>query len=403
MMASVAVLMACVAPDAPLEEVADVVTETLVTTSDEAHDGDGLPSLSGDVLEGMSLKDMVAALFVVHHPGSAVDAYTEFYERVPVSGFLLLGSNLAASEASNIEFVASLNALGQVPLLLAIDQEGPPVSRLSTDSLPGHFAAGRGDPAETKDIFYARNGLVRNLGANLNFGLVADVSPGPHSYIHRRTFGTDFSNVSDHVGSAAAGRVPGVAQTLKHFPGHGMTAADTHVTIPRVSMSKSEWQTTHAVPFRTGISQGADAVMLSHVVVVDVDDQPASLSQTWVEVLRNDWGFEGLIVTDDLAMLSASGEAEFADPVLNAIRAIRAGVDLIVHTDFGPVSGDGSRYEAVVMGIVEAVESGEIDFVTVYQAAQRVVAFRLLLSDLSDEGDANDVINYRGEDCTDRC
>jgi beta-N-acetylhexosaminidase len=168
-------------------------------------------------------------------------------------------------------------------------------------------------------------------------------------------------------------------------------------------MSKSEWQTTHAVPFRTGISQGADAVMLSHVVVVDVDDQPASLSQTWVEVLRNDWGFEGLIVTDDLAMLSASGEAEFADPVLNAIRAIRAGVDLIVHTDFGPVSGDGSRYEAVVMGIVEAVESGEIDFVTVYQAAQRVVAFRLLLSDLSDEGDANDVINYRGEDCTDRC
>lgn len=330
-------------------------------------------------VSAMSLEEKVAALFVVFHPGTETDVFEEFYDRLPVSGFLLLRSNLPGPIADDAEFVASLSGLSDLPLLFTVDQEGPPITRIRPDDLPGHRELGQGDPRGTRDVFAARNQLVADIGANVNFGIVADVSSGPDSYIDNRTFGSDAKNVAAHVYHAVGGRAPGVAQTLKHFPGHGMTTDDSHIVIPRVSMDVDDWLADHGRPFRVGIRQGAELVMMSHLVVVNVDDQPASLSPFWVDFLRDQWGFDGVIVTDDLAMLQASGEEEFADPVENAVRALNAGVDLIVHTDFGPPDQEFSRYDDLIPALIDRIRAGDVPLSVIDEALTRVVTLRLLL------------------------
>ena len=330
-------------------------------------------------VSAMSLEEKVAALFVVFHPETETEVFEDFYARLPVSGFLLLRSNLPGPIADDADFVASLAGMSDLPLLFAVDQEGPPITRIRPDDLPGHRELGQGDPRDTRDVFSARNQLVADIGANVNFGIVADVSSGPDSYIDNRTFGSDAKLVAAHVFHAVGGGAPGVAQTLKHFPGHGMTTDDSHVVIPRVSMELDDWLADHGRPFRVGIGQGVELVMMSHLVVVNVDDQPASLSPFWVDFLRDQWGFGGVIVTDDLAMLQASGEEEFADPVENAVRALNAGVDLIVHTDFGPPHQDFSRYDDLIPALIDRVVAGDVPLSVIDEALTRVVTLRLLL------------------------
>jgi beta-N-acetylhexosaminidase len=330
-------------------------------------------------VSAMSLEEKVAGLFVLFHPDTEIEGVEEFYDRLPVSGFLLLRSNLPGPLADDAEFVASLSRMSELPLLLAVDQEGPPITRIRPDELPGHQELGQGDPRDTRGVFTSRNQLVADIGANVNFGIVADVSSGPDSYIDNRTFGSDAKKVAAHVFHAVDGRAPGVAQTLKHFPGHGMTTDDSHVVIPRVSIDLDEWRINHGRPFRVGIGQGVELVMMSHLVVQNIDDQPASLSPFWVSFLRDEWGFDGVIVTDDLAMLQASGEEEFADPADNVIRALNAGVDLIVHTDFGPPDQELSRYDDLIPEVIDRVMSGEVTIDTIDAALTRVIALRLLL------------------------
>jgi len=332
-----------------------------------------------DYIQGLTIGEKIAGLFVVFHPGVSIDEFREFHDRVPVAGFLLLRSNLPGPIDDDSVLVGRLAQLGHPALILAVDQEGGPITRIRPDELPGHADLGQQDPQVTREVFTERNDLVASLGANVNFGIVADVSSGPDSYIDSRSFGQDYQTVARHVYQAVLGRAPGVAQVIKHFPGHGMTVEDSHVVVPRVDMSMEQWERTHSIPFRAGVLARADMVMMSHVVVSSVSDEPASLSKFWVDILREEWGFDGVIVTDDLAMLAASGEEEFADSAANVVRALQAGVDLIVHTDFGPPGQERSRYDSLIESLVEAVEQGELDEATVDRALTRVVALRLHL------------------------
>jgi beta-N-acetylhexosaminidase len=334
-------------------------------------------------VRAMSMEEKVAGLFVLFHPGVEIEVVEEFYERLPVSGFLLLRSNLPGPPRDDADFVTALSGLSDLPLLLALDQEGSPITRIRSDDLPGHRELGQGDPRDTRAVFHARNQLVADLGANVNFGIVADVSSGPESYINNRAFGSDAKMVAAHVFHAVGGRAPGVAQTLKHFPGHGMTLDDSHVVIPRVSIDLDTWLAEHGRPFRVGIGQGVELVMMSHLVVSNIDGHPASLSPFWVGYLRDQWGFDGVVVTDDLAMLQASGEEEFADPVDNVIRALNAGVDLIVHTDFGPPDQEFSRYDDLIPAVIDRVLAGEVSSETIDEALTRVITLRLLLRGVS--------------------
>lgn len=345
--------------------------------------GPAIDPRAKDLRSTWTLEHKVASLFVVYVPGQDSNLLRQVLDEVPVGGFLLLASNLPGPIESDVSFANDLLELANPPLLISVDQEGGPVRRIFSDGLPAARELGEGPVELTRETFLARNTLVKQLGANVNFGVVADVSSGPDSFIDSRSFGTNPAEVARHVRAALQGSIPGVASTLKHFPGHGMTTEDSHLVVPRVEVNPKNWVVTHGLPFFLGVQERPDMVMLSHLVVAPVDTQPASLSRVWVDILRNDLGFSGVVVTDDLAMLEASGEEAFADPVANAVAALTAGADLLIHTDFGPAEDGSSHYRSLIAGVAAAVRAGAIDEATVDSAVDRVLTLRFSLGGVS--------------------
>src|SRR5690606_5636003 len=142
---------------------------------------------------------------------------------------------------------------------------------------------------------------------DVNFGIVADVTADRGSFIFDRVLGTGVASAAPRVAAAVAGEQGVVGSTLKHFPGHGAVAGDSHVSVPTTGMSYDEWRATQAPPFEAGIDAGAEFVMLGHLRYTAIDAVPASLSAEWNRILRNELGFDGVIVTDDMSMLERSG------------------------------------------------------------------------------------------------
>jgi len=167
-----------------------------------------------------------------------------------------------------------------------------------------------------------------------------------------------------------------VASTLKHFPGHGAAPGDSHQLIPSTGKSLDEWRRTDAVPFEAGIDAGARLLMFGHLSYTAVDQKPASLSQRWHEIARDDLGFNGVIVTDDLGMLISTGIPEYADPVANAVAAVAAGSDLVLMV----AHSTPQTAAQITGGIAEAVEQGSLPDDRLQDAAERVMTLRLELA-----------------------
>jgi beta-N-acetylhexosaminidase len=328
----------------------------------------------------MTVREKVAGLVVASLSGNDPQAYRSFAKEYPVAGFLLLGSTLNQSLNGTKAFAAEVQRDREFPLLLAVDQEGGVVSRLPGDSFPAPRDLGKESPSTTTDTFLSRQKLVREAGLNVNLGLVADVSPGSTAYIHNRSFGDDPDRVSDHVVAALGGSVPRVAQTLKHFPGHGLVFEDSHKEIPATSLRLKKWRSTHATPFIAGISQGVELVMMAHIRVLSVSKDPASLSNDWVDILRNELGYQGVIITDDLAMLASSGEERYQDPANTAVDALIAGNDLIMVVVHPREAPSYPTYARIIDALELAVISGVVSEDQVDDSLMRVLTLRQSLA-----------------------
>ena len=289
-----------------------------------------------------------------------------------IAGFILMGANIPADESALRAVTGSLTVDPTLPPLLAIDQEGGDVSRLPWDDFSAAPTLKDADPGAAADAFAARASLVARAGASVNFGIVADVTPDPGMFIYRRALGTDPAASADRVVAAVHGEGARVASTLKHFPGHGAAPGDSHIGIPSTDMSMQEWSRTQAPPFVAGIDAGAPLLMFGHLSYTTVDDAPASLSSEWHRVAREELGFDGVAVTDDLGMLQASGLPEYADPVANGVAALAAGNDLLLTVLYS----DAGSAERLVEGIVAAVERGEVSLERLTEASERVTALR---------------------------
>jgi beta-N-acetylhexosaminidase len=182
------------------------------------------------------------------------------------------------------------------------------------------------------------------------------------------------------VRAAVEARVPGVAQTIKHFPGHGMVFADTHKVVPSVEMPFDQWRSTHGEPFVAGIAAGADLVMMAHIRVTTVSQDPASLSDDWIGILRNDLGFDGVIITDDLRMLKRSGEEAYQDPATVMVQALVAGNDLLMWAVDPASDPDYGTYDLILDALVQAVESGLVSEEQVDASLERVLRLRIMLA-----------------------
>lgn len=322
-------------------------------------------------LDAMTLEQKIASLLMVHVAGTGPGPMRGTIDATGVAGVIFMGDNVASPEQLAATS-AALSADPGLPVLTAIDQEGGVVRRLP-DSGPGASTLRTQDPAATQAAFQARAALVASAGVRINFGIVADVTGDRRSFIFSRTLGDDAGSASARVAAAVAGEKGTVFSTLKHFPGHGSVAGDSHSSVPTTGMGLDEWRATQAGPFQAGIDAGAEFVMLGHLRYSAVDAAPATLSATWVGILRDELGFDGVIVTDDMNMLEDSGEAAYADAGANAVAAIGAGVTLLLYVQGVDIGG-------VVAAVAAAVRDGRIPLSVIDDAAGRLLELRREMS-----------------------
>ena len=350
----------------------------------EAATVDPLESYVAARLDAMTLEQKIASLLMVHVAGIDPAPIRGTIDATGVAGVIYMGDNVASAEQLAAT-TAALSADAGLPVLTAIDQEGGVVRRLP-DGGPGASALRTQDPSATLAAFQERAALVASAGVSINFGIVADVTGDRRSFIYSRTLGNDAESASPRVSAAVEGELGTVLSTLKHFPGHGSVAGDSHSSVPTTDMSLDEWRATQGPPFQAGIDAGAEFVMLGHLRYAAVDAAPATLSAVWVGILRDEMGFDGIIVTDDMNMLEDSGEEAYADPGANAVLAVAAGVDLLLY-----VQGVDVAY--VVASIAAAVNDGRIPMATIDDAAGRLLELRRARSGLTGP------FLHCGEDC----
>ncbi|TFB18222.1 glycoside hydrolase family 3 protein [Microbacterium sp. 3H14] len=317
-----------------------------------------------------------ASTVVMGHMAGTDPAMLRAYMESGLGGFILMGANIPATEGELQSLTTALTVDPELPPLIAVDQEGGIVSRLHGDDYPASSSLKHLPVAETTSAFTARGSLVGRAGITVNFGTVADVTADPGTFIYGRALGTDPASAADRVSAATTAQEQFVASTLKHFPGHGAAPGDSHHLIPSTTMGLDQWRETEAVPFAAGIDAGASLLMYGHLAYTAVDASPASLSAKWHEIAREELGFDGVAVTDDLGMLLSSGDPAYADPVANGVSAIAAGNDLVLMI----AGSDASTAGAMAAGIATAVEKGTLPAERLEEAATRVVALRLELA-----------------------
>lgn len=339
------------------------------------------PDERAEMLVGRMTTAQQAASIVMGHIPTTDAAALSAYMAQGLGGFILMGANIPATDGELAALTASLTIDPELPPLIAIDQEGGIVSRLPADDYAASTTLKSLPVADTAAAFSARAALVAKSGITVDFGTVADVTADPSSFIYGRALGTDPKSSADRVAAATAAQEPVVASTLKHFPGHGAAPGDSHHAIPSTVETLDEWRAKDAVPFIAGIDAGASLLMFGHLAYTSVDPAPASLSARWHEIARDELGFDGVLVTDDLGMLQSSGLPEYADPVANAVTAVAVGNDLVLMIA-GSTADTASE---IVAGITAAVDSGALPAERLADAATRVVALRLQSSAASAE------------------
>src|SRR4051794_1127027 len=323
-------------------------------------------------LANQTLRQKVAGLFMLHLPGTDPAALRGYVDRYGLGGMILMGDNIPGSPAELAAQTGALKASDPgLPPLIGVDEEGGDVTRLAWDDQPGADTLRSQDPAATQAAFARRAQLLRDSGISVNFGTVADVTADPHSFIADRVLGTEPGGASARVAASVAGERGMVFSTLKHFPGHGESEADSHHAVPSTAVTKAEWAARDEPPFRAGVGAGAELVMFGHLAYTQVDAAPASLSAAWHRILTDELGFRGVSITDDLRMLQDTGLPQYQDPGENAVQAIAAGNTMGL--DVIPAGRDPA---ALIDAVVAAVQSGRIPAAQLDAAALKLLELR---------------------------
>ncbi|MFD7745820.1 glycoside hydrolase family 3 protein [Streptomyces sp. NPDC059698] len=286
----------------------------------------------------------------------------------------LFGRNIASPEQLTA-LTARLRSERE-DVLVAIDEEGGDVTRLEVahgSSFPGNLALGAVDDVHlTRAVAQELGRRLAECGVNLNWAPSADVNSNPDNpVIGVRSFGADTRLAARHTAAYIEGlQAAGVAACTKHFPGHGDTAVDSHLALPRIDVDLDTLHARELVPFRAAIAAGSKSVMSAHILLPALDpDRPATLSpQILTGLLRQELGYDGLIVTDAVEMDAIAGTYGIER---GSVLALAAGADAIC------VGGGLADEETVLRlrdALVAAVRDGELTEERLADAAARVRA-----------------------------
>jgi beta-N-acetylhexosaminidase len=339
------------------------------------------PSRAVQILTSLSVEQKVGQLMSIAFRGNKITPAVEAMIRQRgVSGLVLRAENFEDAAALK-KLCADLQAIArdakQPPLLIALDQEGGPVIRVGrgTTIVPGPMAlAATPDPLaaiETANTIAAQE--LTAAGVRWNLAPVADVNDEPRNpIIGNRSFGSDPQRVAQLVArSVAVYKTQKMLPTAKHFPGHGSTTTDSHTGLPETLADRARLDSVELVPFKAAIAAGVEAIMSAHIVVPALDATPSlpvTLSKkVMTDLLRDELGFRGLIVSDDLEMgaLASIGQSEAG------LRAIEAGVDYLLFRFDESAQVEGHRL------LVDAVRSGRITSARLDASVLRILTLKL--------------------------
>lgn len=320
------------------------------------------------IMKKMTLEEKVGQLFLVRVPEQN---QVEDIKNYHLGGYLLFDRDMEGKGQSEIkQTIASYQAASKTPMFIGSDEEGGTVSRLSRNQIVS--------PAfESPQTSYQKDGwegitqeidrkaqVFKELGIQLGMFPDADVSTDPQSFIYDRTIGMDVAGTSQYVKlSVEEMKKQKIGSTLKHFPGYGNNR-DSHVEIVTDERSIDELRKNDFLPFEVGIKAGADSIMVSHNVVQAIDgDRPASISKPVHDVIRNELGFEGVVMTDDMDM---AGLADFISQEEAGLQALQAGNDLIL----------SSSYSSQIPFILDAIKKGEYSEKQLNQSVERLLIWK---------------------------
>src|SRR5215212_2064073 len=298
--------------------------------------------------------------------------------RAGLAGVCLFAQNI--SSAGQLRRLTDAIMAENPYAIVAIDEEGGDVTRLFAATgapFPGNAVLGRLDDLETtRDTATAIGWSLRQVGCTINFAPCVDVNiRSDNPIIGVRSFSSDAERVARHAAAWVAGlQSTGVAATAKHFPGHGDTAQDSHVSLPIVNRSLDELRSHELLPFVAAIEQNCRLVMTSHILVPQLDrNSPATMSRTVLhQLLRRELGFSGVVVSDALDMVGASGSLGMAGA---AVAALAAGCDLLC---LGTENSDDQLAD-IESAVGSAVADGTLTANRIQEATSRV---RRLATDL---------------------
>lgn len=327
-------------------------------------------------LSDLSLEEKVGQMIFAGIKGKVMTNETEkIISTHQVGGIILFKDNLKKADQS----VTLLNAIKQensnnkVPLFLGIDEEGGRISRLpELTKLPTNEEIGfRNDASFSYGIGKLLGKQLSAFGFNLDFAPVLDINSNPENpIIGDRSFGKDAEQVSELGIKTMEGiQSEQVIPVIKHFPGHGDTAVDSHKELPIIQKSLKDLQGLELIPFKKAINHGTEVVMTGHILLPKIDPTyPASLSEKVVTgVLRKQLGFEGIIITDDMTMKAIVNTFEIGEAALSAVKA---GNDIVL------VAHDYANVVKVKDAILQAVKTGEISEKRIDESVNRILSIK---------------------------
>lgn len=379
---SLLLLCGCAAQEAAQTSVSTVAPTAAPTTPPTTAPTQPAPTEPEDpirlMLNQMSLEERVGQLFLARCDANTAVTDLQTYH---LGGFVLFAQDFEGQTPDSLrEKLTSYQSTAKIPMLIAVDEEGGTVTRVS------RYSAFRASPFLSPREYYEQGGmelvvqaeeeksqLLHDLGISVNLGPVCDLADDPQAFMYQRSMGSDIQTVSDFVtGTVQIMGENSIGSALKHFPGYGNNT-DTHTGMAVDSRTLDELAQRDLLPFAAGIQAGCDAILVSHTIVEAFDPSlPASLSPAVHQYLREDMSFSGVILTDDLVMQAitdtyGAGEA--------AVMAVLAGNDLLCSTEYA------TQYQAVL----DAVLEGRIDIDVLNQAVRHVLQWKIDLGLLNPE------------------
>lgn len=353
----------------PAQETTKPTTQT-ITVPQTTHSVEENNSQKLDnIIKKMTIEEKVGQMFYVRCPDTdAVETVSKYH----LGGYILFGRDFEGKTKDEItDNIKSYQSAAEIPLLIGVDEEGGTVVRVSSNpnlrdepflSPSDTYALGGWDAIKSDATEKAD--LLLSLGINVNMAPDCDITSDPDAFMYYRSFSPNVDYECKFVKTVVEiSKAKQLGTVLKHFPGYGNNE-DTHTGIAYDNREYSEFERTDFKPFISGIDSGADCILVAHNIVDCMDSEyPASLSSNVHNIIRNELGFNGVIMTDDLAM---SAITEYTGKDTAAVFAAKCGNDILCCSDIDV------QYPAVL----QAVQNGEIPKRQIDQSVKRILKWK---------------------------